>query len=79
MFTAIDPQLVCSGYEPRLSVPESAKILLLVSVSEKDKAVSVNLKAPVIINEESRECAQYISPVESYSLRHPVSRNNGDD
>lgn len=73
MFPVIDPYLVCSDYNPQLTVlqDQSDRLLVMVSVSE-DKTVSANLRAPLVIEEEKRRGHQAISRVETYSMRHPL-------
>lgn len=53
---------------------DDALFLLLVSIRhEPEAAVSVNLRAPLIIDVNTRKGSQYIIPNTKYDLRHKIA------
>ena len=72
MFTVIDPTLVCKDYDPQLNHDTIEQLWTLVSIDESNNKVTVNLRAPIIIQENGRQGEQIISPVEAYELRFEI-------
>lgn len=78
----INPLVVKEDYDPvvedELLVPlgeiteENLVILLTMTVPEDIKEMSVNLKAPVIINADTRKGAQIIVENEEYEVKYKV-------
>lgn len=78
----MDPLLVCADYNPTVDDEilkpiefESVEdILLLVTVTvPKDlKLMSVNLKAPLIINVPERKAIQIILDSDEYKVKYPI-------
>ena len=51
---------------------EELVVLVTLKVPENLKDMSVNLKAPIIINSNNKEGAQVIVENEDYSVRYPI-------
>ena len=80
-FVAIDPQLVQQGYakalEPldlsRVEAQDGDALLWLSLVSAPaDGQVTVNLRAPIVINPRSMRGIQLVSSDAAYALDHPL-------
>ncbi len=79
----MEPQIVCENYtplfdrellEPLETDPEKGELLMLVTVTvPKDiTAMTVNLKAPIIISLDSLKAVQLITDSEEYSVKYAV-------
>ncbi len=81
-FPIIRPHLVCREYSPRLSwkvletlgltAAEEAEFYVITTIGSSPGEVTVNLKAPLVVNPRTRLAKQYILEGKTYSLRHPV-------
>lgn len=79
----MDPQMVMPDYEPKFCEeylkplgehPEEEDILVLVTVTvPKDiTKTTVNLRAPILINSDTRKAVQLIVEDESYSIKYAI-------
>ena len=80
-FVAIDPQLVQQGYAKvlesldlsRVEAQDGDALLWLSLVSaQADGQVTVNLRAPIVINPRSMRGIQLVSSDAAYALDHPL-------
>lgn len=86
-FVVVDPFALFGNYEPRLTPEDlayfgrdSAKGLCFLCIAAIKPEVArsvVNLKAPVVIDAESRRARQIILEDDRYSIRHPLFENAG--
>ena len=53
---------------------ENAALLLIVTVRKDTEgvALTVNARAPVVVDTEHRKAAQYVMRSETYSIQHPI-------
>jgi len=73
MVPVINPQLFVEGYQPQVSGLEKWKgLLVVVTIGESKQDVTANLRAPILILEESKLAKQVILADVGYSLKHPV-------
>lgn len=59
----------------RLKIKEDAKelaIYVILTVPEDIKLTTANLLAPIVINSENRQAAQYVIVNPKYTTRHPI-------
>lgn len=78
----IDPLIVCPDYNPcvedELLKPlgdvneQNMLVLTTITVPKEIEKMSVNLKAPIIINGDTRKAAQLIVDDDSYLVKYPV-------
>jgi flagellar assembly factor FliW len=83
-FLTVDPFLVCPGYQPEFDEEDleilgihNAENMLVLSIAHPVKndshGITLNLKAPIVINWETGEAQQLIITNEKgYSLEYPV-------
>ncbi len=86
-FIVFDPQLIDGGYEVSLNssekkllkIDDNSKVrcLSLAVVPEDYKKTTVNMKSPIVINEDERIAAQVILP-QNYDIRLPIYVERGD-
>ena len=82
LFPIISPILVKQDYSPPLTKPsvsqigdfkdEDLLIYVIVTIKPEGKAVTANLKGPLIINQKTRLGQQVILETDQYSLVEPV-------
>lgn len=78
----MDPLLVSPEYNPAVDdeilkpvgelVPDETLVLVTVTVPKDIKAMSVNLKAPIIINVAERKAIQIILDSDQYMVKFPI-------
>ncbi|MFT3984506.1 MAG: flagellar assembly protein FliW [Lachnospiraceae bacterium] len=78
----IDPLIVEPDYNPQiedelltpLNIAEETTMLVLVTITvpKEVEKMSVNLKAPIVINGETRKASQIIADEERYSVKYPI-------
>ncbi len=86
-FLVISPFLVSPGYEVQLSDSDMENIgsqdvreltiYAVVTIPEDPQGATVNLSAPVVINEKSRRGRQFILCDSGYSVTQPLLRPCG--
>lgn len=52
--------------------PENMKLFSVLVVPEQSEKMTTNLKAPIIVNRESRKAKQFTLSTDKWSMRHPV-------
>lgn len=77
----MDPLVVKEDYDPQVEqellkhlgalTQENTYVLVTVTVPEDVKKISVNLKAPIVINVEERKAAQIIVE-DSFQVKYPI-------
>lgn len=83
-FVLISPFDVEESYEikladellDRLNIRESSDVVLysLVTLSSKVENITVNLKAPLVININEKKGEQFIVDKEIYKIKHPLMK-----
>lgn len=78
----LDPLLVEENYNPMVESellktlgdlnPEEMLVLVTLTVPQDVKLMSVNLRAPIIINSENRMACQIILDSDQYEVKHPI-------
>lgn len=83
-FVLIDPLLVRPDYDAhldpddfdalKLEGPDDERLLqfAIVTIPKQHADMTVNLQGPLLINKESREARQCISPDEQWDVRHNI-------
>lgn len=81
-FIVISPFEVENNYEINLNnevintlkIKEANNVLLysLVTLNSKIKDITVNLKAPIVININNKKAQQFIIDKEKYKIKHPL-------
>jgi flagellar assembly factor FliW len=81
-FVCMDPFLVCADYEPRisdadtnflrLSKPDDALLLAIVTAREDVRECTANLQAPLVINIQSCIGKQIICDGQQYPVRFKI-------
>lgn len=81
-FVVLDPWLVLSDYQldlnddirERLQITDSAQVMTLgiTVIPEDPQKMTINLRAPLIINTQSRIGEQLVLADDMYSVRYPV-------
>lgn len=83
-FVVISPFEVEENYEINLSeeviktleIKEATDVLLysLVTLNSKVEKITVNLKAPVVINVNNKKAEQFIIDKAKYKIKHPLMK-----
>lgn len=83
-FVVISPFEVEDKYEINLSkeviktlaIKEATDVLLysLVTLNSKVEKITVNLKAPIVININNKKAEQFIIDKEKYKIKHPLMK-----
>lgn len=83
-FVVISPFQVEENYEINLSeeviktleIKEATDVLLysLVTLNSKVEKITVNLKAPVVINVNNKKAEQFIIDKAKYKIKHPLMK-----
>lgn len=78
----MDPLLVCPDYNPEVDddilknigelLPDETLILVTVTVPKELTAMSVNLRAPIVINAAEKKATQVIVEGEEYPIKYPI-------
>lgn len=79
-FALVDPFAIKKDYDFELTdedvsslgidIPSQVTVFAIVVVPEDTKKISMNLKAPIIINTNNRKAAQIILNSDKYTVRH---------
>jgi flagellar assembly factor FliW len=85
-FLVIDPLLVLTGYKMDLSEvdladltsadPAELTVYVVATVPEDPRNATVNLFAPIVINEQNRSGRQFLLHESGYSVKHPLFRSS---
>jgi flagellar assembly factor FliW len=78
----VNPFLFFPDYAPKISrenllqinikSPEEAIVLCVLTIGANTKDITVNLKAPIIVNSDSRLADQFIADNPEYNVREPL-------
>ena len=78
----IDPLLVCPDYNPSVEdellkplggiTEENTLVLVTITVPHEIENMTVNLKAPIVINGENRKANQIITDDDKYAVKYPI-------
>ncbi|MFA7215915.1 MAG: flagellar assembly protein FliW [Bacillota bacterium] len=87
-FVVMNPFFVMADYEfeipegvvetLRLKRPEDTQVLAVVKIPDDLKKMTVNLRAPIVINTKTKSAVQVVLEDEKYSLKHPVASSMQD-
>jgi len=73
IFPVIDPRLACPDYDPRAnSKTASDTLLAIVTIGESKESVTMNLRAPILLDDTNRSGKQIILTDTDYPLRYKV-------
>ncbi len=85
-FVVMDPKLVKPDYvvpieeedarKLEIEDPSDAEVYVIVVIPENPRDMTVNLRAPVVINRKKRLAKQVVIPDESYPIRYRVIRED---
>jgi flagellar assembly factor FliW len=85
----VNPFLFCPSYAIELGEsdagnlqadrPEDVSVFVVATIPESAAGATVNLMAPVLINEKKRRGRQVILLDSSYSVRHPLFQDFGSN
>ena len=85
-FIVFDPELFCQGYRVELSGSErsmlkikdnsTVRVLFIANVPEDFRETTVNMKSPIVINEDEKTAMQIILS-ENYPYRQPIYKKPG--
>ena len=75
-FPIVDPWILLQSYSPgkKFQLEEEA-IFSIITLANKDKVMTANLKAPIVINIKENKGRQVILPNEKYSATYEVKIN----
>ncbi len=83
-FLVINPFLVLSGYSMNFSDPDLADLAVadpaeltvyaVANVPEDPSKATVNLFAPIVVNERNKKGRQFLLHDSGYSVKHPLLR-----
>ena len=78
----IDPLSIIQGYDPEVNDelllplgelnPEEMLVLVTITVPKEITQMSVNLRAPIVINAGTKKACQMIAEGENYSIKYPI-------
>ncbi len=81
-FVVMNPFFIMADYEfdipagvvetLQLKRPEDAQVLAVVKIPDDLSKMTINLRAPIVINIANRRAAQVVLEDDRYSLKHPV-------
>jgi len=77
-FVVVNPREIFAGYEPFASNDSAAsemQALAIVKISSDWQKTTVNLRAPIFINPETKRGAQFVLTESSYSLAEALPQN----
>ncbi|MCD9184966.1 MAG: flagellar assembly protein FliW [Pyrinomonadaceae bacterium] len=73
-FVVVEPQRIFSDYQPE--IPNSpTMILTIVKISSEWEKTTVNLRAPIFIDEETKRGAQFVLTDSNYELAEAIPQN----
>jgi flagellar assembly factor FliW len=84
-FLVINPFLVLTGYRMELSDPDLADLVAadpaeltvyaVANIPEDPSRATVNLFAPIVVNEKNRKGRQFLLHDSGYSVKHPLLKS----
>lgn len=80
-FVVVDPQEIYADYAPAVSAepnnaaPAALNALAIVKISSDWKKTTINLRAPIFINETTRKGAQCVLTESHYGLAETLPQN----
>ena len=85
-FIVFDPEIFCKDYKVELSGSErtmlklkedsTVRVLCIANVPEDFRETTVNMKSPIVINEDEKTAMQVILS-ENYPYRQPIYKKHG--
>lgn len=73
-FIVVEPQRIFSDYQPE--IPNSTTMILtIVKISSEWEKTTVNLRAPIFIDEETKRGAQFVLTDSNYELAETIPQN----
>lgn len=77
-FIVVDPNEIFANYNPAEFVvfnePET-KVLAIVKISSDWKKTTINLRAPILVNQESKRAVQMVLTESTYGLAEALPNN----
>lgn len=87
-FVVMNPFFVMADYEfdipeavvkvLQLERPEEAAVFAVVKIPDDLSKMTVNLRAPIVINTRNKRATQVVLDDDRYSLKHPVASSMQD-
>jgi flagellar assembly factor FliW len=84
-FVVTDPWMIAPDYSPEISDADAAELGLesfeharvfgILTIPADPREISINLRAPIVVNVNDRRAKQVVLLGEEYGTRHPVSTN----
>jgi flagellar assembly factor FliW len=76
-FPLINPWIVDIKYNPGKSINlEKEAAFVVITLGNKDRVMTANMKAPLVLEIETREGRQIVMSSDKYSTKEPVIRTN---
>lgn len=73
VFPVIDPRIACPDYDPKINSGEKwDSLLAVVTIGDSKESVTMNLRAPILVDDTSRSGKQVILTDTEYPLRYHV-------
>lgn len=73
-FIVVEPQRIFSDYQPEIPNPTTT-ILTIVRISSEWEKTTVNLRAPIFIDEETKRGKQFVLTDSNYELAETIPQN----
>jgi flagellar assembly factor FliW len=84
-FVVTDPWLIAPDYAPEIADSDAddlgldsfheARVLAILTIPGDPTDISINLRAPIVVNAAQRRAKQVVLLGDEYSTRHPVGRS----
>lgn len=76
-FSVINPWLVCTDYKPgKRLIAENISVFVIVTLKNKDNAITANLKAPVVFDNATKTGKQEILTADKYQTNFEIINSN---
>lgn len=73
-FIVVEPQRIFGDYQPEIPNPTTT-ILTIVKISSEWEKTTVNLRAPIFIDEETKRGKQFVLTDSNYELAEAIPQN----
>lgn len=74
-FIVVNPKEIFAGFEPEALTEPDIESLAIVKVSSDWRKTTVNLRAPIFVNQKTKRAAQFVLNESGYSLAEQIPQN----